>query len=122
MTLPCGNWVRVRKVSNLIHFAYNGIIAITLKGYITMSIPTLDEVIEQVERLSPEDKKRLLVYLQEEADFESNLVEQAIGDILSDDGSIDFDKLYQQGKHGRELHGEFPDIIDENGHIGDIDE
>jgi hypothetical protein len=82
-----------------------------------MTIPTLHEVIEQVEKLSQEDKEQLLAYLQEEAEFEAKLVEQALGDALNADGTIDFDKIYQRGKTAQELHHEFPDIIDEDGHL-----
>ena len=87
-----------------------------------MTLPTLQEVIEQVDKLSQEDKEQLLAYLQAEAEFEAKLVKQALGDALKRDGSIDFDKIYQRGKSGHELHQEFPDVIDEDGHIGRIDE
>jgi hypothetical protein len=87
-----------------------------------MTTPTLQQVIEQVEKLSLEDKEQLLVYLQEEAEFEANLLRQSLGDALLPDGSIDFDAIYKRGKSGYELHDEFPGVIDENGHIGDVNE
>lgn len=81
-----------------------------------MTSPTLQEVIKQVEKLSAEDKEQLLAYLQDEAEFEVRLLRESLGDALREDGSIDFDMLYQQGKSARDLHHEFPDIIDEDGH------
>jgi len=87
-----------------------------------MTTPTLQQVIEQVEKLSPEHKEQLLAYLQEEAEFEGNLLHQSLGDALLPDGSVDFDTVYRRGKSGQQLHDEFPDIVDEDGHIGDINE
>ena len=63
-----------------------------------MTRPTLQQVIEEVEKLSPEDKEQLLVYLQEEAEFEARLVQESLGDALLPDGSIDFDAIYRRGK------------------------
>ena len=45
-----------------------------------MTRPTLQQVIEEVEKLSPEDKEQLLVYLQEEAEFEARFSIECGGD------------------------------------------
>ena len=84
-----------------------------------MTIPTLEQVIEQVDKLSPDDKQKLMDYLNAEIALEDEILSKALADNLSEDGRIDFDVLYQHGKTGREMHDEFPDIVDEDGHIGE---
>jgi hypothetical protein len=87
-----------------------------------MSSPSLQTVIEQIEKLSAEDKQKLMDYLQDEIAFEEELLDSVLGDVLDEKGQINFDMLYRQGKTAKELHDDFPDEIDEDGHIGTLDE
>lgn len=100
---------------------YNGITKEKLREII-MTTPTLEQVIEQVDKLSPDDKQKLINYLNAEIALEDEILSKAVGDSLSEDGTIDFDALYQRGKSAGELHHEFPDIVDEDGHIGEANE
>ncbi len=83
--------------------------------------PQLERVIIQVDQLSAEERRQLLDYLQAEAALEEEILSASIGDAIREDGSIDFAKLYQRGQSAADLHEEFPDIIDDDGHIsGDL--
>jgi hypothetical protein len=87
-----------------------------------MSNPTLQIVIEQIEKLSADDKQKLLEYLQDTIAYEESLLDSVIGNLVDAKGEIDFDTLYQRGKYAKALHEDFPKDIDEDGHIGELDE
>lgn len=86
-----------------------------------MSSPNLEMVIEQIEQLSSEDKQKLLEYLQDEIAYEESLLDSVLDGLVDESGVIDFDTLYQRGKSAQALHEDFPDEIDADGHIGEID-
>lgn len=87
-----------------------------------MSSPKLEMVIEQIEQLTSEDKQKLLEYLQDEIAFEESLLDSVLDGLVDETGSIDFDTLYLSGKAAKDLHADFPDEIDADGHIGEFDE
>lgn len=78
---------------------------------------SLREIIDMVDELSSDDKQQLLEYLQAEAAYEAELIEKAVGEHISPDGTIDFDAIYSKGKTSQQLHSEYPDLIDKDGHM-----
>ena len=77
-----------------------------------MTTPILQQIIEQVDKLSSDDKQMLMDYLDAEIALEDEVLSKALGDNLQEDGTIDFDALYQGGKSAREIHSEYPNVLD----------
>jgi hypothetical protein len=68
-----------------------------------MTISTLEQLIDQVDKLSPDDKQKLMDYLDAEFVPEDEILSKVLRDKLKEDGTIDFDALYQSGKMANQL-------------------
>ncbi len=87
-----------------------------------MATPTLEKILADIEQLSSEDRTKLVIHLQTletELEWENRSLREVLENTLQPDGSIDFDRLYQQhGKvTGLQLHQEYPEYVDEDGNI-----
>lgn len=84
-----------------------------------MTTPVLEQIKQLAEELTPDERAELVAYLQEretEAEWETQVLQQALGDALRPDGSVDLDALYakQSGASAQTL---FPQYFDADGHI-----
>ncbi|MGB1285122.1 MAG: hypothetical protein ACPG7F_01200 [Aggregatilineales bacterium] len=83
--------------------------------------PAFEKIMELSKELKPEERSKIMTLWQNEAAEaarDGQLIKDAPGDALEEDGSIDFDLLYSRGgSSARYLHSKYPELIDEAGHI-----